>query len=76
MKVVDCRTLSQVCELMLDGEPCFLIRAQDKISLQALEHYYDLAFNAQGKNLSRVREVKDRFRQWQKENPKKVKVPD
>jgi hypothetical protein len=76
MKMIDCRSLSQICEFMLDGEPCFLIRAQDIVSIPALEHYYQLAFDADGKNLSRVREVKNRFREWQEQNPSRVKKPD
>lgn len=78
MKVltVDCRTLTNMCEFMLEGEPCFLIRAQDKVSIKALEQYHQLAFEAHGENLKEVREVRDRFREWQEQHPQRVKVPD
>lgn len=76
MKVINCQTLGEICECMLDGEPVFVLRAQDQVALSTLEEYYHRAFDAHAKNLTRVRHAKERFREWQEKNPQKVKVPD
>jgi hypothetical protein len=76
VKIVDCRTLSQICELMLDGEPCFLIRAQDTVSVKSLMAYIQYGESVGANNLTRAREVLHRFEDWQKSNPHRVKKAD
>lgn len=65
-----------MCEHMLDGEPVFLIRAQDKVAIEAVNAYLSFAFDVKANNLGRVRDLRDRIRDWQEANPKRVKVPD
>lgn len=76
MKVINCQTLGEVCEHMLDGEPVFLIRAQDSLSVKAIQDYLDTARRHGAKNTGRSTEKLERFVKWQKENPNKVKLPD
>jgi len=76
MKIINCQTLSELCEFLLDGEPCFVFRAQDKVSVPGLEAYAALIHNAQAKNQIRTHEDIKRFVDWQSANPKRVKVPD
>ena len=73
------------------GEPYFFIRAQDRLSVQAVIEYsqllryesvtahanedYDLS-DSLNKQADEVLEFAQKFKDWQKENPEKVKFPD
>lgn len=76
MKIINSQTLGDMCEYMLDGEPVFLIRAQDKVALKVIDSYLIFAFDEKATNLGRVRDMKSRIRKWQEDNPNRVKVPD
>lgn len=76
MKVINCQTLGEICECMLDGEPVFVLRAQDKLATNIIEEYTHRSFEAHGLNVTRARHARDRFAKWQAENPNKVKIPD
>jgi len=65
-----------MCEHMLDGEPVFLIRAQDILALEIVEKYYNLADVNKTRNLGRVRSVMKKMQEWRNENRDRVKVPD
>lgn len=77
MKVINCLTLGEVCETLLDGEPVFIIRAKDKLANDVIAHYYTLAFHEDAAtNVGRVASAMQRFKVWQEANPNKMKFPD
>lgn len=76
MKVINCQTLGEVCECMLDGEPVFLIRAQDKLAVEVISTYLETARQEKARNLGRVRDVLAKVVMWQSQNANKVKIPD
>jgi hypothetical protein len=76
MKIINCQTLGELCEFMLDGEPVFLIRAQDSIAITAVNEYLKFSQRDGGRNTMRTETQLERMREWQKANPKKVKLPD
>lgn len=76
MKVINCQTLGDMCEFMLDGEPVFLIRAQDKFAAEIVADYYVKSQTRGGKNTGRVKQQLDKITEWQKANEFKVKLPD
>lgn len=76
MKIINCQTLGEMCEFLLDGEPVFVIRAQDKAAPEAVKAYVRISSKIGGRNIIRSSEFVDRIIEWQKNNPKKVKVPD
>lgn len=76
MKIINCQTLGELCEFMLDGEPVFIIRAQDASALEGLEGYFKATEKNRGKNLGRTRDQMGRIKKWQLLNPARVKVAD
>jgi hypothetical protein len=76
VKVLNCQTLGQMCEAALDGEPVFIIRAQDKAAVDAVKAYVRISHEGGGRNIIRSSEMVDRIHQWQLDNPNKVKVAD
>ena len=76
MKIINSQTLGELCEFMLDGEPVFIIRAQDNLAYGVVEHYLDMTKKYKGKNSIRTEAQLTRIQQWQQENPSKVKIPD
>ena len=76
MKVINCQTLGDMCEFMLDGEPVFLIRAQDSIAKIIIATYLSYTTRDGGKNTGRVKQQLEKVEKWQKDNPHKVKLPD
>ncbi len=59
-----------------DDEPVFIIRGQDALALEAIDHYTELAI---GKScplafISDVQNVRTRFAEWQEHNA--TKLPD
>lgn len=63
-------------ENLKDGEPFFLIRAQDLLSIPALMHYARLAKNSAPDVATDVQAVIVSFVEWQAEHPDEVGVPD
>ena len=61
-----------------DDEPIFIIRAQDKASVGAIQDYFANAevVGVDDDFLVRERDVTQRFRDWQETNADRVKVPD
>ena len=49
MKVLNCMTLGEMCEAALDGEPVFIIRAQDKAAAAAVYAYIEASKNGRRK---------------------------
>lgn len=76
MKVINCRTLGELCEHMLDGEPVFIFRAQDQCSVKALHEYLRIIQEDGGKNTIRTEEDIQRFIAWRDTHPSRVKLPD
>lgn len=76
MKVLDCISLGQMCESLLDGEPVFIIRAQDKAAIAALSAYLEATKTEGGSNTSRTWDARQKFIDWQRDNPKRVKAAD
>lgn len=68
--------LSKLCEFLLDGEPVFIIRAQDMAATAAVENYIDRSREMGGRNLSRSQTHLKKIEQWRKENPKRLKPAD
>ncbi len=78
-------------ERLHPGEPYFFIRAQDKLSVDAVTEYsyllrreankaavrdeYDLS-DSLNKQADEVLEYAEKFRDWQRENNDLVKLPD
>lgn len=59
-----------------DDEPVFIIRAQDKVALLALQYYADLIRMHRPELVKEVGTVYDTFRDWRERNPDRVKLPD
>lgn len=76
MKVINCQTLGDMCTFMLDEEPVFLIRAQDKCAREVISNYLAVTRSVGGRNSLRVEQQLDRITKWQQEHPLKVKLPD
>jgi hypothetical protein len=73
MKIINCQTLGELCEFMLDGEPVFIIRAQDQAALDAVEHYKQDSKLYGGQNMGRVEAAWIRMKEWRDKNPYKIK---
>lgn len=59
------------------GEPYFVFRAQDILSIFALEAYSELIRKYGGQaQLDSLLEAQEQFLEWQRANPGKVKLPD
>ena len=76
MKIINCQTLGELCEFMLDREPCFLLRAQDMFSVPAVQFYMKHAEKNGGKNTIRTKDQLDKMVAWRTNNLLKVKIPD
>lgn len=76
MKIVNCISLGEMCEAALDGEPVFIIRAKDKLAIEAVEHYLSLAVDNGCVNTGRSRSVLYNMNVWREKHPNKVKLPD
>ena len=61
-----------------EGEPVFIFRAQDILSVMVLSHYAKLIedYTSGGGQLTSVIDTANEFREWQRANPGKVKLPD
>ena len=68
--------LTKLCEYLLDGEPVFIIRAQDAAAPAAVAGYIQDSHASGGANLIRCQRHLDRIVAWQKENPNRVKAAD
>lgn len=59
------------------GEPWFFLRAQDKLSIQALQEYKHLLYvEGLDEASDSIWDLMQEFAKWQKKNPDKVKLPD
>lgn len=76
MKVVNCVTLGEACEALLDGEPVFVIRCQDVLAVEMVETYLRRAKEVGATNTNRIDKVLAKMNDWRAENKGKVKVPD
>lgn len=72
----DVHQLTRLCEYLLDGEPVFIIRAQDAFAPEAVQDYFIRSRNNGGLNTIRSEEKCKKIEQWQKEHPERVKIPD
>jgi hypothetical protein len=74
----NCHNLGELCQQLLDGEPVFILRAQDKLSLQKIKDYKSNASKNKASKtvLARVKQAIDEFSNWRKNNKEKVKLPD
>ena len=69
----NCQNLGELCKAILDGEPVFIIRAQDDAALDGVQGYLDVC------ELSiedRVRSAMKEIKEWQEQNKDKVKKAD
>lgn len=76
MKKIDCLTLGEMCSFLLDGEPVFVLRAQDLAAVPTLQEYLDVTHAANGRNVSRTKGAIERFRAWQAGHKEKVRPAD
>jgi len=60
------------------NEPVFVVRAQDKLSIAAINMYLLAAYfsDMPDKQYTEIYKIHEDFEKWQKENPDKVKMPD
>lgn len=75
MKTINCHTLGEMCTCLLDGEPVFVIRAQDQLSVEILEKYRYAAAITGATNVGRTQDAINTFKKWQSENHDRVKLP-
>ena len=73
---VNIHVLTKLCEYLLDGEPVFIIRAQDAAAVFSVDRYIEESDKEGGINLGRAREHRERIDKWQKANPTRVKPAD
>lgn len=68
----------EIIDHLHDDEPVFVFRAQDILSVFALEAYAELIekYDGQGKQAMSLSHAIQDFRYWQKANPQWVKLPD
>ena len=76
MKKVDCQVIGQIAEMLLDGEPVFLLRAQDAAAVGTLEVYLTLSEAAGGQNQIRAHAQMQRFKAWQLQHKERVRAAD
>jgi hypothetical protein len=58
-------------------EPIFILRAQDKFSVETVEAYGEITCNFCSESFDDgITSVATIFRKWQTDHPDKVKVPD
>jgi hypothetical protein len=69
-------------KIIEDGEaqgiPIFVLTAKDAVTLSTLDYYRSLcrAQECPQSHIAEIGERIDEFKQWQKANPAKVKLPD
>jgi len=65
-------------EALLSGEPTFLIRAKDSLSIPTLVAYSNTALysNCTDEFLDEIETIKENFEDWQMKNLDLVKIPD
>ncbi len=73
MKKIDCLTLGQLCEVMLDGEPVFIIRAQDAAAVRTLLKYAEFSHEIGGMNILRTEQIIEKFKNWRETHQAKVR---
>lgn len=73
MRTLNCAVLGDMCEFLLEGEPVFVIRAQDKSSVKAVSDYIAASRQFGGTNLIRAEAHLARIVEWQTKNPDKVR---
>lgn len=73
MKKIDCLTLGQLCKVMLDGEPVFIIRAQDAAAVRTLSKYAEFSKEIGGLNISRTEQSIAEFLIWRETHQSKVR---
>mgnify|MGYP000332417470 CR=1 FL=1 len=68
----------EILQHLYPGEPVFIFRAKDILSVFALEAYAALIekYDGQGDQALSLSGAIHGFRTWQKTNPDKVKLPD
>jgi len=68
----------EILQHLHKDEPVFIFRAQDLLSIFALEEYARVIekYTPHGPQLESIVEAKNQFRAWQIANPSKVKLPD
>lgn len=68
----------EILQHLHKDEPVFIFRAQDILSVWALEEYARVVekYDPHGPHLESIVDAADTFRQWQKANPSLVKLPD
>lgn len=69
----------RILQNLLPGEPIFVLRGKDILSLMALQHYttlLELYTPHNTEQLEGLSHVMDLFRLWQYQNPDKIKLPD
>jgi len=68
----------EILQHLHPGEPVFIFRAQDVLSVFALEAYSELIdkYNGRSPQALSLSDAIHAFRQWQVQNPHWVKLPD
>lgn len=61
------------------GEPFFVLRAKDLLSVPAIKQYFNSLSDYEGDDpthVIQVGEILAEFKTWQRQNPDKVRLPD
>lgn len=68
----------EILQSLHPGEPVFVFRAKDLLSVWALDAYAAAVekYEPNGDHLVSIVDAAHDFRQWQKNNPSLVKLPD
>lgn len=76
LQKIDVVFLNVLCKFLLGGEPVFIMRAQDKLTMDRVRDYQKAAIAVGATNTGRVQTSIDNITEWQKNNPDKMKFPD
>ena len=68
----------QILQHLHDGEPVFILRAQDILATMSLKHYLTLVemYNPGSIQVEQVTHMINDFLAWQRANPSFIKLPD
>jgi hypothetical protein len=77
-KQMETKTLKIIADAQRDNIPIFVLTAKDKLSIEAIEHYWSICDldNCEPAHIVGVQQRINDFQAWQSANPDKVKLPD
>lgn len=74
----NCQNLGDICQQLLNGEPVFIIRAQDRLAPEIIRQYKTMATTKKVVKsvIERVRKAISEINEWRKNNKERIKLPD